>query len=40
MSHEWIARMKDAMKTVIPHFSTRRMDKEYMEKFYAPAAKK
>jgi glycogen phosphorylase len=40
MSHEWIARMKDAMKTVIPQFSTRRMVKQYVEKFYAPAAKK
>lgn len=40
MSHDWIARMKDAMKTVIPQFSTRRMVKEYVEKFYAPAAKK
>lgn len=39
MSHEWIARMKDAMKTVIPQFSTRRMVKQYVEKFYAPAAK-
>jgi len=40
MSHEWIARMKDTMKTVIPQFSTRRMVKEYVEKFYANAVKK
>ena len=40
MSHEWIAHMKDTMKTVIPQFSTRRMVKEYVEKFYAPAVKK
>jgi starch phosphorylase len=40
ISHEWIARMKDTMKTVIPQFSTRRMIKEYVEKFYAPAVKK
>lgn len=40
MSHEWIARMKDTMKTCIPQFSTRRMVKEYVEKFYAPALKK
>jgi glucan phosphorylase len=32
--------MKDTMKTVIPQFSTRRMVKEYVEKFYAPALKK
>lgn len=40
ISHEWISRMKDTMKTVIPQFSTRRMVKEYVEKFYAPAMKK
>jgi len=40
MSHEWISRMKNTMKTVIPQFSTRRMVKEYVEKFYAPAVKK
>jgi starch phosphorylase len=37
ISHEWIVRMKDTMKTVIPQFSTRRMLKEYVEKFYVPA---
>lgn len=36
---DWIVRTKDAMKTVIPQFSTRRMVKEYVQKFYAPAAK-
>jgi glucan phosphorylase len=25
------------MKTIVPRFSTRRMVKEYVEKFYAPA---
>ncbi len=39
ISHGWIARMKDTMKTVTPQFSTRRMVKEYVEKFYAPALK-
>ncbi|MBK8823157.1 MAG: alpha-glucan family phosphorylase [Anaerolineales bacterium] len=39
ISHEWIDMMKDTMKTVIPQFSTRRMVKEYVEKFYAPALK-
>jgi starch phosphorylase len=38
--HTWISRMKETMKTVIPQFSTRRMVKEYVEKFYAPAMKK
>ncbi len=40
ISHEWIAMMKNTMKTIIPQFSTRRMVKEYVEKFYAPALKK
>ncbi len=39
ISHEWIAMMKDTMKTIIPQFSTRRMVKQYVEKFYAPALK-
>jgi starch phosphorylase len=38
--HEWIATMKNTMQTVIPQFSTRRMVKEYVEKFYAHALKK
>jgi starch phosphorylase len=37
LPHEWIARMKDSMQTVIPQFSTRRMVKEYVERFYVPA---
>lgn len=40
ISHEWIARMKNNLKTNIPQFSTRRMVKEYVENFYAPALKK
>ena len=40
ISHEWIVRMKDTMKTIIPQFSTRRMVKEYVEKYYAPAMQK
>jgi len=40
MSHEWIGHMKNTMKTSIPQFSTRRMVKQYVEKFYAPALKK
>jgi starch phosphorylase len=39
ISHEWITMMKDTMKTCIPQFSTRRMVKEYVEKFYAPVLK-
>jgi starch phosphorylase len=37
ISHEWIARIKDNLKTNIPRFSTRRMVKEYVEKFYTKA---
>ncbi len=39
ISHDWIAMMKDTMKTAIPQFSTRRMVKQYVEKFYAPSLK-
>ena len=37
--HEWIAMMKNTIQTVTPQFSTRRMVKEYVEKFYAPTLK-
>jgi starch phosphorylase len=39
ISHGWLARMKDSMKTVIPQFSTRRMVKEYVKKLYITALK-
>jgi starch phosphorylase len=34
---EWIARMKESIRTLAPQFSTRRMVKEYMENLYLPA---
>jgi glycogen phosphorylase len=37
ISHEWIVRVKDSLKTNIPQFSTRRMVKEYVEKLYTKA---
>jgi starch phosphorylase len=37
ISHEWIARIKDSMKTNIPLFSTRCMVKEYVERLYVKA---
>ncbi|MDD2920974.1 MAG: alpha-glucan family phosphorylase [Anaerolineales bacterium] len=40
ISREWVAMMKNAMKTCIPQFSTRRMVKQYVENFYVPALKK
>jgi starch phosphorylase len=39
ISHEWIARVKDNLKTNIPKFSTRRMVKEYVENLYVKALK-
>jgi starch phosphorylase len=37
ISHGWIARMKESLKTNIPQFSTRRMLKEYVERLYLKA---
>jgi len=34
---EWIARMKESIRTLAPQFSTRRMVKEYMNALYLPA---
>ncbi len=39
ISHEWLARIKDSLKTNIPQFSTRRMVKEYVERLYVKALK-
>jgi glycogen phosphorylase len=33
----WVAMMREAIRTIGPHFSTRRMVKEYTEKYYVPA---
>ncbi|MDE3090589.1 MAG: alpha-glucan family phosphorylase [Chloroflexota bacterium] len=38
--HAWVRKMKAAMKTIAPRFSTRRMVKEYTTKYYVPAATK
>ncbi|MBI3830085.1 MAG: alpha-glucan family phosphorylase [Planctomycetes bacterium] len=38
LPREWIRRMKRAMQTCIPVFSTHRMVREYTERFYMPAA--
>ena len=37
MPGEWIARMKEAIRTNGPQFSMRRMVKEYVERLYLPA---
>jgi starch phosphorylase len=39
LPHGWIAMMKEAIITISPKFSARRMMKEYLEKFYIPASK-
>jgi starch phosphorylase len=35
----WVQVMKEAIRTAVPVFCTRRMAKEYTEKFYVPAAR-
>ena len=35
--HQWIAIVKNAIRSVAPRFSARRMVKEYVERMYAPA---
>jgi glycogen phosphorylase len=35
--HRWIAIVKEAIRSVAPRFSARRMVKEYVERMYAPA---
>lgn len=37
LPHEWIARVRNAIRTLTPYFSTRRMLKEYMNDMYLPA---
>jgi len=38
-SPEWIAKIKENMRTLAWQFSTRRMLKEYLQKMYLPALK-
>jgi starch phosphorylase len=33
----WLARVRESLRTVTPQFSTRRMVKEYIERLYLPA---
>ena len=35
---DWIALMKESMRTLAPQFSMRRMVKEYIEQLYVPAS--
>ena len=36
----WVQVMKEAIRTAVPAFCTRRMVKEYTERFYVPAARR
>jgi starch phosphorylase len=38
--HRWLATVKQAIRTVAPRFSARRMVKEYAVRMYAPALEK
>jgi starch phosphorylase len=38
--HRWLAVVKEAIRTVAPRFSARRMVKEYVGRMYAPALEK
>jgi len=35
--HDWVEVMKESIKRSAPRFSTRRMVKEYLQKFYSKA---
>jgi starch phosphorylase len=37
---DWIARIRESLRTVTPLFSTRRMVKDYVERLYIPAMDK
>jgi len=37
LPHEWLARVKESLRTLTPRFSTRRMVKQYVQEMYAPA---
>jgi starch phosphorylase len=39
ISHGWVARVKNSLRTNIPQFSTRRMVKEYVKRLYVKAVK-
>lgn len=40
MPRQWIARIKESMKTILPQFNTNRMVQDYVEKFYLEAHRK
>ncbi len=40
LPNEWVARIKESIRTLAPQFSTRRMVKEYVNNLYAAAAER
>ena len=38
-SEKWVQMSKNSMKSILPHFNSQRMVMDYVEKFYAPAAR-
>jgi glycogen phosphorylase len=38
--HQWVGMAKESIRSVIPHFCTRRMMREYIEKLYLPLLKR
>jgi len=38
--HGWVHMVKEAIGSIVPHFCTRRVLKEYIERMYIPAARK
>ncbi len=38
LPHDWIAMMRNSIRTVCPVFNTNRMVREYLERYYLPAA--
>lgn len=36
LPNEWVAMIKESLRTLVPQFSTRRMLKEYMSQLYLP----
>ena len=40
LSQQWVARIKESIRTCAPQFSTRRMLRQYMQEMYLPAMKK
>ncbi|MBP7746693.1 MAG: alpha-glucan family phosphorylase [Phycisphaerae bacterium] len=40
LPRQWVARMKESMKTIVPVFNTNRMLREYAERMYLPALRR